>query len=71
MDVGAKEEVMSIVESLREQGVATILFSTEPELIIAHADRVIILMRGAEVAELKNEDLSKNYCFSTPDPHLY
>ncbi len=59
MDVGAKEEVMSIVESLREQGVATILFSTEPELVMTHADRVIILRRGAEVAELKNEELSK------------
>jgi ribose transport system ATP-binding protein len=60
MDVGAKQEVMEIVESLRNQGVATILFSTEPELLIAYADRVVVLQRGFQKSEFPNIEVTKD-----------
>jgi ribose transport system ATP-binding protein len=59
MDVGAKREVMEAMEGLREKGVATILFSQEPELLMAYADRVIVLHRGERVTEMPNEELSE------------
>ena len=34
MDVGAKDEVMTIVQALRDQGVAILLITTEPETIL-------------------------------------
>jgi ribose transport system ATP-binding protein len=59
MDVGAKKEVMDIIENLRDKGVATLLLSQEPELLMAYADRVIVLHRGHQVAEIQNEELTK------------
>ena len=46
MDVGAKEEIMRLVTDLRRQGVAVVLASTEPEMILAHADRILVMNRG-------------------------
>ena len=46
MDVGAKEDVIRIVKSLRDQGVAVLVLSTEPETILTLADRVTVLKRG-------------------------
>ncbi len=38
MDVGAKEDVIRIVKSLRDRGVAILVLSTEPETILTLAD---------------------------------
>ncbi len=46
MDVGAKDEVMRIVAELKNSGAAVILASTEPELVLAHADRILVFQRG-------------------------
>ncbi len=49
MDVGAKEDVIRIVRALRDQGVAVIVLSTEPETILTLADRVVVMKRGSLV----------------------
>jgi ribose transport system ATP-binding protein len=59
MDVGAKEEVMSIVRGLREQGVAILLITTEPETLLSIADRAVVLRKGRITAELSGADLTK------------
>lgn len=64
MDVGAKQEIMNIVQSLRKEGVATILMSSEPELVMSNADRVIVLKRGKQVAEYTNRELTKELLLS-------
>jgi ribose transport system ATP-binding protein len=46
MDVGAKEDVVNIVRSIRKNGVAVILVSTEPELILALSDRIVVMQKG-------------------------
>jgi len=46
MDVGAKDEVMRLVRELKRQGAAVILSSAEPELLLAHADRILVMSRG-------------------------
>ncbi|WP_407174714.1 sugar ABC transporter ATP-binding protein [Bradyrhizobium sp. STM 3562] len=60
MDVGAKNDVIHIVRSLREQGLAIIVLSTEPETVLSLADRIIVLKRGAVVREFANEAISKD-----------
>jgi ribose transport system ATP-binding protein len=52
MDVGAKAEVMRIVRDLQRQGAAVILASTEPELLLDHADRILCFRRGRITQEL-------------------
>lgn len=52
MDVGAKAEVMQIVETLRQQGTTVILASTEPDLLLDLADRILCFRRGRITQEL-------------------
>jgi ribose transport system ATP-binding protein len=60
MDVGAKSDVIGIVRKLRDQGIAVIVLSTEPETVLALADRIIVLKRGEVVREFANETISKD-----------
>ncbi|WP_315798446.1 sugar ABC transporter ATP-binding protein [Bradyrhizobium sp. SZCCHNRI3043] len=60
MDVGAKSDVIQIVRKLRDQGIAVIVLSTEPETVLSLADRVIVLKRGEVVREFAGETISKD-----------
>jgi ribose transport system ATP-binding protein len=59
MDVGAKEDVIRIVKSLREKGVAVLVLSTEPETILNLADRVTVLKRGTVAREFATGRIEK------------
>ncbi|MFN8439545.1 MAG: sugar ABC transporter ATP-binding protein [Caldilineaceae bacterium] len=59
MDVGAKDEVITIVQSLRQQGVGILLITTEPETILRVADRALVMSKGRITAELQGSELSK------------
>jgi ribose transport system ATP-binding protein len=59
MDVGAKDEVMTIVQELRDQGVAILLITTEPETILSVADRALVINKGSITAELGGQELTK------------
>ena len=60
MDVGAKEDVVKIVRSLRDRGMAIVVASTEPETILSLADRVLVMKKGEIVREFSNEMVSKD-----------
>jgi ribose transport system ATP-binding protein len=59
MDVGAKREVLDLVKELKAEGVATLLISTEPETILAEADRILVMSKGKLTREFVNERVSK------------
>jgi ribose transport system ATP-binding protein len=60
MDVGAKNDVIHIIRDLRAHGLAIIVLSTEPEIVLSLADRIIVLKRGSVVREFANEQISKD-----------
>jgi ribose transport system ATP-binding protein len=60
MDVGAKEDVVRIVRALRDQGIAIIVFSTEPETVLSLADRVLVMRKGEIAHEFASEAISKD-----------
>jgi ribose transport system ATP-binding protein len=60
MDVGAKEDVVKIVRRLRDQGIAIIVFSTEPETVLSLADRVLVMRKGEIAHEFAGEAISKD-----------
>ena len=60
MDVGAKEDVVKIVKGLKSQGVAVIVASTEPETVLALADRILVMRKGAIAHEFANLTVSKD-----------
>jgi ribose transport system ATP-binding protein len=60
MDVGAKEDVIRIVKSLRDKGVAVLVLSTEPETILTLADRITVMKRGVIVKEFSSGKVTKS-----------
>ena len=59
MDVGAKEDVIRIVKSLRDRGVAILVLSTEPETILTLADRVTVMRKGRVAREFTRGHIEK------------
>ncbi len=60
VDVGAKAEVMRLVRGLAERGAAVLLLSAEPEAILAHSDRVLVMSRGRIAAEFAEGPLTED-----------
>ncbi|EWY39020.1 ABC transporter ATP-binding protein [Skermanella stibiiresistens SB22] len=60
MDVGAKEDVVKIVRSLREQGVGIVVVSSEPETVLSLSDRILVMRKGEIAREFASETVSKD-----------
>ena len=60
MDVGAKDDVVKIVKGLKEQGLAVIVASAEPETVLALADRILVMRRGRVTHEFRDCRVSKD-----------
>jgi ribose transport system ATP-binding protein len=60
MDVGAKEDVIRILQGLRDRGVAILVLSTEPETILTLADRVTVMKRGVVTREFATGRIAKS-----------
>jgi len=59
MDVAAKAEVMRLVGEMKRRGAAVVLASAEPELLLAHADRILVFRRGRIAKEWTNALVDK------------
>jgi ribose transport system ATP-binding protein len=64
MDVGAKREVLDLIKGLKAEGVAIILISTEPETVIAEADRILVMAKGQIAKEFAADRVSKDLLMS-------
>ncbi|MCB1492311.1 MAG: sugar ABC transporter ATP-binding protein [Rhodobiaceae bacterium] len=60
MDVGAKEDVIRIVKSLRDKGVAILVLTSEPETILTLADRVTVLRKGRVAKQFNQGTIRKD-----------
>jgi ribose transport system ATP-binding protein len=59
MDVGAKNDVLGILRSLRNEGYGVLVVSSEPETVLAVADRIITVARGRMTGHLESENIDK------------
>jgi len=59
MDVEAKDEVLDVIRRLRDGGGSVLLISTEPETILAVADRALVMSKGKVTTELGGAELTK------------
>lgn len=60
MDVGAKSEVMAILQDFRKQGYGVLIVASEPETVLDVCDRILVMSRGRFVSELVNQDINKD-----------
>jgi len=64
MDVGAKKDVLDIVQELKREGVAVILISSEPETVMSISDRILVISKGRIMKEFVNTAISKDVMLS-------
>ncbi|HHU89048.1 MAG TPA: sugar ABC transporter ATP-binding protein [Spirochaetales bacterium] len=57
IDVGAKEEIYSIIRELASAGSSVLVFSSEYEEIASICDRVVLMVKGRMATCLKQEEL--------------
>lgn len=59
IDVGAKEEIYRLMESLAAEGMAILFVSSEMEEILGMSDRVLVMHEGRITGELQRSELSE------------
>ena len=59
VDVGAKEEIYSLLDKLSAEGLAILFVSSEIEEVLAIADRVLVMHEGRISGELAHDELSE------------
>ncbi|MDQ6522195.1 sugar ABC transporter ATP-binding protein [Nocardioides sp. LHD-245] len=58
VDVRAKAEIHTIIESLAESGIAVLLTSSDTDEVMRLADRVVVVRAGRAIAERRVDDLT-------------
>ena len=65
IDVGTRREIYDIMRrSAHGEGRAILFASSDPEEVVAVADRALILARGSHVGELRGDDLTEDALLS-------
>lgn len=59
IDVGAKEEIYTLIDQLARRGVAIVFVSSEMEEILGLADRALVMHEGSISGELQRGELSE------------
>lgn len=60
IDVGAKQEIYKLMNSLVEQGISIIMISSEMEELLGMSDRIMVLHQGRITGELDKSQFSQN-----------
>ncbi len=59
VDVGAKEEIYTIIHHLAQQGVAIVVLSSEAQEIIRICDRSMVLFHGRQTGMVEGDDMNE------------
>lgn len=60
IDVGAKQEIYSLMNELVEQGISIIMISSEMEELFGMSDRILVLYEGRIQGEVAKGDFNQN-----------
>ena len=59
IDVGAKQEIYTLINGLVEQGKSVLMISSEMEELMGMSDRIMILAEGVVSGELEKEEFDQ------------
>jgi monosaccharide-transporting ATPase len=59
IDVGAKAEILGLVQELAKQGLGVLIISSELEEVVEAASRIFVLRDGRTVAELEGDSANE------------
>jgi ABC-type sugar transport system ATPase subunit len=60
IDVGAKQEIYKLMNSLVEQGKSILMISSEMEELLGMSDRIVVLHEGRVTGELQKDEFSQD-----------
>lgn len=60
IDVGVKQEIYRLMNSLTEQGMSIIMISSDMEELLGMSDRIMVLHEGRHTGTLEKADFSQN-----------
>jgi simple sugar transport system ATP-binding protein len=69
IDVGAKAEILKLVQSLRDEGMSILFISSELEEVVRDSQRVIVLRDRVKVGELSGSQISEQAIMHTIAGH--
>ena len=69
IDVGAKAEILRLIQALREQGMSILFISSELEEVARDSQRVVVLRDRAKVGELTGKQISEENIMHTIAGH--
>jgi ABC-type sugar transport system ATPase subunit len=58
IDLGAKQEIFQTIRSLSDEGMGVVLVSSDLEEVVEHADRILVMARGKQIAMLDGTEAS-------------
>jgi ribose transport system ATP-binding protein len=64
IDVGAKDEIYSILEDLAKKGVAVIVVTSDLQELLRVSHRIIVMRKGDIVKEFKNVEVTQSMVLS-------
>ena len=64
IDVGAKDEIYSILEDLAKKGVAVIVVTSDLQELLRVSHRIIVMRKGNIVKEFKNVEVTQSKVLS-------
>ena len=70
VDVGAKDEIYEIIESLARDGMAILVISSEMEELVRLCDRILSIYEGGIVSELSGADITPDRVGRTDLGHV-
>jgi rhamnose transport system ATP-binding protein len=68
VDVGAKAEVHKLIRQLAEQGMATLLISSDLPEVLAMSDRILVMRAGMISGEISREEATQEKVLSLAIP---
>ena len=64
IDVGAKDEIYSILEKLASEGVAVIVVTSDLQELLRVSHRILVMRKGNIVKEFKNVEVTQSMVLS-------
>ncbi|GIX04396.1 MAG: ABC transporter ATP-binding protein [Planctomycetaceae bacterium] len=68
IDIQGKRDVMQLIQAEQARGASVLLASTEPELVLEYADRILVFSRGHIVREFCGEKVSQADLIHAAEP---
>jgi ABC-type sugar transport system ATPase subunit len=70
VDIGARQEIHSAIRQLADDGIGTIVISSDVEELAVLCDRVVVLCEGVVTGEIVGDDITEQRIIELSYSHI-